>query len=357
MILLNMNNMTKEQVLCNISPSSLTIITTYSCTSACKNCCFTCSPKRKEKLSVSDMKKVINEAISSFPSIKIVIFTGGEPFLMRDELLEVIGYVANLGRCTRVVSNAYWAYSYKQAYSLLKELKKKGLDEINFSTGDEHQEFVPYENIIYACRAALDLSLSVAVNIEAHENKKFKMETLNNDIRLLKYRNNPLFFISNGLWIAYDEEAKKKPKTYGDVDIYCKDEKRIGCDTLFNNIAVSPKKQLFSCCGFFAPHTPLLQFGKLGEGDISTNYNRQFDDLLKIWLFTSGPHDIARFINRYKSGKKIDCYKKHPCIVCQQIYAEQENLEIIKLHYKEIFPKVIFNYECDRKLHSKLSVV
>jgi len=341
----------------NINPNSLTIITTYSCTSACKNCCFACSPKRKERLSIGDMKKVISEAISSFPSIRIIIFTGGEPFLLRDELLDAIGYASGLGRCTRVVSNAYWAYRYKQAYSLLKELKKRGLNEINYSTGDEHQEFVPYDNIVYACRAALDLSFSVAVNIEAHENKKFKMETLSNDVRLLKYRNNPSFLISNGLWIAYDEEAKKKSKMCDTVNMCSRNKEEVGCDTLFNNIAVSPIKQLFSCCGFFAPRTPLLQFGKLGEGDISTNYNRQFDDLLKIWLFTSGPHNIARFINQYKSGEKIDCYKKHPCSVCEQIYANIENIEIVKLHYKEVFPRIMFNYECERKLHSKLNIV
>lgn len=341
----------------NIKPNSLTIITTYSCTSACKNCCFSCSPKRKERLSISDIKKIISETTNSFPSIKLVVFTGGEPFLLQDELLDAISYVSRLGKRSRIVSNAYWAYSYKQAYFILNELKRRGLNEINFSTGDEHQEFVPYENIVYACRAALDLSFPVAVNIESNENKKFKMETLSNDTRLLKYKYHPSFFISNGLWIAYDKEENKQSEICEKTITPHKNKEEIGCETIFNNIAVSPKKQLFSCCGFYAPHTPLLQFGKFGEGDISENYHSQFDDLLKIWLFTSGPHSIAKFINQYKGERRIDFNKKHPCSVCEQIYKDSENIEIVKLHYKEIFPTIMFNYECDRKLHLKLNSI
>ena len=102
-----------------ISPTSLTFITTYKCTSACEDCCFACTPLRNEKISADDMKTIINEAIHSFPTIGVVIFTGGEPFLLKDELLPLIKYIQSTGRLTRIVSNAYWAHNYKTAYLLL----------------------------------------------------------------------------------------------------------------------------------------------------------------------------------------------------------------------------------------------
>lgn len=37
--------------------TTLTFLTTYTCTSACRNCCFQCHPKRKERLTVNDMKR------------------------------------------------------------------------------------------------------------------------------------------------------------------------------------------------------------------------------------------------------------------------------------------------------------
>lgn len=38
-----------------ITPNTLTLITTYQCTAACPNCCFACSPMKKERLTYQDL--------------------------------------------------------------------------------------------------------------------------------------------------------------------------------------------------------------------------------------------------------------------------------------------------------------
>ena len=331
-----------------INPTSLTIITTYTCTSACRNCCFSCSPKRTERLTLDEIKNTIDKCLKAFPSIKIVIFTGGEPFLLQEELVSAISYVNNKQKLSRIVSNAFWARSYKQAYHTLRALKEAGLTEINYSTGDEHQEFVPYDNIVYACRAALDLALPVAVNIETNEYKKFNRSVLDKDIRLHKYRNEPSFIITNGQWVTYKKESDYEKKTLPQSKEFIS-QSEDGCDTLFNNITISPDGKLLSCCGFFAPKSQFLQFGKLEGNNISELYTNQFDDFLKIWLYTSGPHRVAQFINRYKKGS-IECSNKHACAICEQIYSNPENISIIKKHCHDIIPQIIFDYECDRNI-------
>nr|WP_278705504.1 radical SAM protein [Bacteroides intestinalis] len=324
-----------------IDPKSLTIITTYSCTAACKGCCFGCSPKRKEKLSFVEIKNIIDDFLKEFPSIEVIIFTGGEPFLLGDDLLKAVKYASSLHKMSRIVSNAYWAKNYKTAYCMLRKYKESGLCEINYSTGDSHQEYVPYDNIVFACRAALDLSLSTGVNVETHECKKFHTKTLQSDVRLLKYETRKNFWIKSGLWIPNDSESNLNPRKNQFTQMNVKES---GCDTLFRNVTISPNKILFSCCGFNIDENVFLQFGKYGREDLKKAYLSQFDDLLKLWLFVSGPIVIAKFLNKYKANQPIELFGKHPCTICKEIYSDPCNIAILKENYSKIFPTVLFEF-------------
>lgn len=181
--------------------------------------------------------------------------------------------------------------------------------------------------------------------------KIFTRNVLDNDVRLLKYRNISSFFITNGQWITYKNDSNEE-KTIPSLSKNFIGSPENGCETLFNNITVSPERNLLSCCGFFAPKCQFLQFGKLDEGDIAELYKCQFDDLLKIWLYTSGPHKIAQFINKHKDGA-IDSSNKHACLICEEIYSNPQNISIIKKYCHDVIPQIIFDYECEQKLGMK----
>ena len=74
------------------TPTTLSVITTYKCSSTCPNCCFQCSPKRHEFLSKDDIIKYIHKSITEFPSIKVLVLTGGECTLLKNDLLEIISF-------------------------------------------------------------------------------------------------------------------------------------------------------------------------------------------------------------------------------------------------------------------------
>ena len=59
---------------------SLSLVTTYKCTASCANCCFECNPNRSEKMPLNIAKKYIDEVISVFNEIEVVVLTGGECF-------------------------------------------------------------------------------------------------------------------------------------------------------------------------------------------------------------------------------------------------------------------------------------
>ena len=62
------------------SPNTLSLLTTYYCTAACKNCCFECNQERRGRMSFKQMKTYISECIKAFPTIRLVVFSGGECF-------------------------------------------------------------------------------------------------------------------------------------------------------------------------------------------------------------------------------------------------------------------------------------
>lgn len=65
----------------SIPPTMLGLITTRKCSAACRNCCFECSPKEVQRLSLDEMEMYVDEAMSSYDSIQTVILTGGRMFV------------------------------------------------------------------------------------------------------------------------------------------------------------------------------------------------------------------------------------------------------------------------------------
>lgn len=54
------------------SPHTLTLITTYRCNAACKECCFESNPSLTSRLSWEELEKGITEAYASFDNLKLV---------------------------------------------------------------------------------------------------------------------------------------------------------------------------------------------------------------------------------------------------------------------------------------------
>src|SRR3546814_15640143 len=131
-----------------IDPKNLTVLCTYQCTAACKQVCVESSPHIKGRLSGDVIRKRITEAHQAFPSIKVVVFSGGEAFLLKDELIKSVEHASSMGMSTRIVSNGSWAKRLVRAKEICNELKRAGLDELNISTGNDHQEFVPQESVV-----------------------------------------------------------------------------------------------------------------------------------------------------------------------------------------------------------------
>lgn len=284
----------------NFEPSVLSLLTTMYCTAKCRNCCFQCSPHRKEKMTLCEMKSYIDIVGKEFPTVKIVVFSGGECTSLKDDLLNSIQYAHENGFKTRIVTNAFWASSYDKAYNQLFLFKQYGLDEINYSTGDDHQEWVPYENIVNACLAARSLGFNVLVNVESHPDSSFNSSVFKNDIRISRYLGEDIFDsnsikIMQGIWMPVDEQEK-----HNRIHVKVKPQYK-ACESLFETLAIIPNGDIYCCCGLTCLENPFLKVGNIHSSSRQEIMSNQFDDILKIWMHTEGPYKILEFL--YKDNR------------------------------------------------------
>jgi len=287
------------------------------------------------------MKKYISESINAYPTVKVLVLTGGECVLLGDDLLKIIEYGRQKGLIIRIVTNAFWAKTYSIAHKKMKLFLDCGLSEINISTGDEHQKWVSYEYIVNASKAAMDLGLTCVVNIESHDNSVFTCDKMINDDRLVEYfnpyREGKVLQIKNGIWVSVD---KNKQFNYSKFSM--KNEER-GCSSLFSTITINSYSNMLACCGLLCEYISCLRIGNLKIDSLIFLYNNQFNDFMKIWLYVDGPYSILKYIHK-KRGILVDSYPLHNCEVCAEIFKDRANIEYVRHHKNEIIPKVMLKY-------------
>lgn len=321
-------------------PKILTFVTTYKCTSACNNCCFQCSPKRNLALSKEQMLNYLEQVTNDFPSVKVLVLTGGECTILKylPEIIDVASH--KYGLSVRIVSNAHWARTYDAARKMIVKLRKSGLNEINFSTGDEHLEFVPIEYIKNAIIASCDEGFVPLVNVESIESHKFNSEYFYKEKQLATLVNEKKFMVTNGIWIDLKNPStmftsSKKESSYS---VY-------RCENIFSGLVITPDNRMKACCGITSNRIKYLDLGNPEKKSLRYLYENQFTDFVKLWLYTEGPHKILEFVAKYDDRIKIEeFYPLHQCLICTMILNNEEYLSVIRQHYDEVYTNIIMKY-------------
>ena len=297
-------------------PTLGVILTTFKCTASCPECCFECSPDNDKILSYDEIVKFI-EQVHAELGVKRLVWSGGECFLLGDDLKKGIQYAYNLGMNSRCVTNGFWAVSEEVAFNKLKELRDVGLDEINFSTGDDHQLFVSEDKILNAVIAAAKLGLRVVVSIETRNNTNVNKESFIKNPRYQREIENTNLkenvHIVQAVWVSYHKDTVYEYAENSEDYIGYK-----GCDSLFDSICLTPHKTVIGCCGLSVEYIPEMTLGKFGNS-LSEMYNKQTEDFLKVWLYVDGPKKILDYVKKWDPELEIPQFV-HICQACAYIY-------------------------------------
>ena len=300
---------------------------------------------------VSEAIVYIDSFIDKYPSLEIVVLTGGEVMLMGlDWVCKILSHIKSHGVKSRMVTNGFWAKTSNRAKDILEKLVNSGLNEINVSTGDEHLKFVPIESVLNViCESEkIEGIESSAVVIESGKDKLYTSLDFRKDLearvdleqlRKLKVLESP--------WVNMNGKSIHFEKDDDIIDIPSNTSLSRGCSSMFSGIQLNPNGQLLSCCGFASEYSPLLKIGSFKdiigyEGYIE---NIEANNILKLWLFVDGPRGIFEYFN---PGKSISG-NIHDCEVCTRLIMNTDYLlkisRISSNKVKDIIYRAMFKFE------------
>lgn len=334
-----------------LSGKSLTFVTTDDCTAFCDHCIMCCRPGAKHYLTSEQMCKAVDDALTIGP-LTVVVFTGGEPTLLKTDLLKAIRHCHDRGIVTRVVTNAHWAYSEARAKQILQALRDAGLDELNFSLDDYHAPYIPEQYVKNAWKAAKGMGfLSMVIANSQGKNAVIDGKYIQNlleeevQIRDADHRHGPitekrdpdgtLYMISEGRL----QRSGRAAEELDDADFFDPlDDNALvgGCNTVCSQPTISFDNHVWPCCGLDGLENYVLDLGNLNKESLDTILNRAKDSVLLNAIYYIGPLLLRNYIRKKDPTITFrDNYTKI-CEICEDITANPEAVKVLRQNYYEL---------------------
>lgn len=319
-----------------LESNSLTLLTTNTCTAQCAHCCMNSTTTRSGKLTAAEIGDYLEQAANS-PSIRTIIFAGGEPLLLGEDLYASLRKAKSLNLATRVVTNGYWANSDKRALEIVRKLRDAGLDEINISIDDYHLDYIDAMNVRRAFYASLKVDFATVVIVHCTGvNTKFNAKELDELIGMKLDRvydengrrlpftrpeKGPYVAVSNTM-LQYVGRAtvELRPEDVRYSDGWETTSRQLGgCPWAVRAPAISPSGHLLSCCGFEVAENEILDLGDLHKASMEKLLDEADNDLVLNIIATDGPFAIMDFLKEVDPTLPFRPMYGSYCELCQHI--------------------------------------
>lgn len=321
-------------------PYAITLLTTFRCDAACVDCCFGCRPNRGRTMTVDEMKHYVDISIDAYPNIVELSLTGGECFLLGQDLDEIIKYGAQKGLRVGLISNGYWGRTLREARKRLTQLKDNGLTSIAFSVGQDHNHRIPFTNCRNAAIAAAQLGYNVEFRIENIPclTYNFFTEKIACDKMLMRHIHSGNISPIGYEWVRYNNETIRNKSIPCRIRPYGKSEP---CNSYGRGIIITPYGDMLACCGIGASRIPHMRLGNVWEEPLQTIFQRAHQDLLKVWIRTEGADSVLQYV--YDNSKIRFRRFGNMCESCIEIFENPKILPFLREHYDDWSVKLKYN--------------
>lgn len=317
-------------------PREIVLLTTFRCNAACVDCCFGCRPDRGRTMTLEQMTQYIDLCLEVYPdSLRTLSLTGGECFLLGDDLKAVLRYGKERGLGGTIISNGYWGGNYKYALALLMELKDCGLQSIGFSMGDDHNHRIPMRNCRNAAVAAARLGMKPGLRVES---RSFEKKIVKDSV-FLKLINSGAINLEWWGWQEYNNETCHKKfhpwryRPYGESK---------PCDSLFHNIILTPYGDMMACSGIGCMRNPYMRLGNIEREPVKEVYERACQDALKVWIHCKGADDVLQYV--YDNSENIRFHRSGAaCQGCIEIFENPRILPLLRERYFDWVDKIRYS--------------
>jgi hypothetical protein len=229
-------------------------------------------------------------------------------------------------------------------------MMRRGLSELNLSTGDEHLEWVPAESVARAALHATRSQLLTVVSIEGKASARFRLEEflelpqvqeIMSDEKLRKW----LMILTN-VWMPFHADSGiQQEQDIGESK---------GCDNVFENFVANPHGSMMSCCGLTMEYIPEMKVGHLSEpATLQQIYAGQFEDLLKMWIWLDGTRTIFERA-KLRCGQDIGITSPHHCAICAQLYQDPRLRSAVRDLVAENAEEIVFRSVVKARLSGRI---
>lgn len=316
---------------------TLSIQPTQQCTAACEHCGTFSSPGTKARLSKDFAEEAIRQAAQE--GFLEVAFTGGEPTLSGKWLLQAIELAKSLGLGARLVTNGWWGRTEDLAQKNARSFAEAGLDEITFSTGDQHARFVCVDAVIRGVCAAVRAGMHVSVVVELIKPRSVTRAGLEArpDIRKLRVdcAGTRLNFYESPWMPLNPMEIEHYPN--GAMVNASNLGRKGGCGDILQTITIGPDGTVGACCGIGMRLIPALQLGNIADTSIAEATRNADADPLKRWIRAAGPEQILAWAATHDPGMKWENMYAHRCQACIRMYTDPAVQKVLREQQPELF--------------------
>ena len=274
-----------------------------------------------------------------------MVFSGGECFLLGDDLTSAVQKASDKGFIVRAVTNGFWARNLDTGRRVLGSLVRAGLSEINISTGDQHVRFVSLETVVNATVLAAEFQLKIALVIELHQQSRITSQTLLSYPEIENLVNESTKFkIIESPWMPtqLDRDLQQhESKMINRENVHL----RGGCEDVLQTLVLTPAGKIGHCCGLPREQVPELNSENIDiENDLWRLVNEVGTDFFKMWLFVDGPENILAWAATKNSKIRWENRYSHRCHACLAVFNDRHVRETISKHYTERIDDVVLRY-------------
>ena len=229
----------------------------------------------------------------------------------------------------------------------VQALAAQGLDELNISTGDFHQQWVSIERVCYAAEAAVQAGLNTVIMIEIHAGRKFSGSALIDTPPIQRIYANPelkqRFQIVESPWMSNKSEirvAQPRERLISKSNLHASG----GCTSVLSSIVITPAEYLIACCGLTHEQIPAMRLGSLRSQLFTELIEQARADFLKQWLMVEGPHKILQWASEKDPSIDWENSYAHICDACRRVHSDESVLKVIADHADEKVADIMLRF-------------
>lgn len=302
----------------------LTLKVTYACPLTCAHCGIRSGPQERGALPLETVVAALDEVKNR--GCAVVNLTGGEPFALKEPLVDMVRAAAERGFIVRISTSAFWSPDAFAARARLRPLVEAGLRQLFVSTSDLHRASVPLSNLVEAARAGWSLGLEMHVEVATNKDSATTPRTVREAFAAAGL---PVPFILDGAIIPYGRAVDQAGADV--LRLKPVEELDDPCPSLGRHPTVEPDGYITGCAVVFARDCPALRLGRLPESSLGAALDRLERDTLFDWIRTRGVVQAKRHLEAHSDLRFDEAYV-NICHLCGDLLSQPRAVALLRAH-------------------------